>query len=184
MAANRRREGASGSQAIRSVLLALAVIGVLLFGYSQGWVGGGGGGIDPQPGQTVEAEVTRVVDGDTVVVEIDGVEERLRYIGIDTPETVAPGRPVECFGPQASEFNARMVEGRSVELVIGAEPRDRYDRLLGYVWLGDLFVNAELVRAGYATALTIPPNDRYAGAFERLESRAHSAGLGKWSACR
>jgi micrococcal nuclease len=127
--------------------------------------------------------VTRVVDGDTVEVELDGETEDVRYIGVDTPETVKPGVPVDCFGPQASSFNHRLVEGRPVRLVFGAERRDQYGRLLAYVYLGDRFVNAVLLQRGLARTLTIPPNDRFAERFERLETGAARAGRGLWGAC-
>ncbi|HSI80580.1 MAG TPA: thermonuclease family protein [Solirubrobacterales bacterium] len=139
-------------------------------------------GVDPE-GDEVTATVTRVVDGDTVAVEIDGSEDSVRYIGVDTPESVAPGEPVECFGPEASRFNARLVEGEEIRLVFDAERRDRYGRLLAYVYAGDVFVNAELIRRGFATTLTIPPNDSFADRFERLADRASEAGRGLWGAC-
>jgi micrococcal nuclease len=127
--------------------------------------------------------VSRVVDGDTIEVQLDGEEEDVRYIGVDTPETVKPGTPVQCFGPQASGFNHRLVEHRRVRLVFGVERRDVYGRLLAYVYLGDRFVNAELARRGLARALTIPPNDRYAGRFKRLQIAAARAGRGLWGSC-
>jgi len=127
--------------------------------------------------------VTRVVDGDTVEVQLDGAEEDVRYIGVDTPETVKPDTPVQCFGPQASAFNHRLVEGRRVRLVFGAERRDVYGRLLAYVYLDGRFVNAELVRRGLARTLTIPPNDRFAGQLKRLEIAAARAGRGLWGVC-
>lgn len=134
-------------------------------------------------GDELTVAVTRIVDGDTIVVDVDGEDERVRYIGVDTPESATPGEPVECFGPQASRFNARLVEGERVRLVFDAERRDRYGRLLAYVHVGDDFVNAELVRRGYATTLTIPPNDTFAERFDRLEQRAANAGRGLWGAC-
>jgi micrococcal nuclease len=134
-------------------------------------------------GDEVSVEVTRIVDGDTIVVDVDGTEERVRYIGVDTPESVTPGEPVECFGPQASRFNARLVEGARVRLVFDSERRDRYGRLLAYVYVGDELVNAELLRRGYATALRIPPNETFANRFDRLERRAANAGRGLWGAC-
>lgn len=132
---------------------------------------------------TATVVVSRVVDGDTVEVQLGGETEDVRYIGVDTPETVKPGAPVDCFGPQSSAFNHRLVEGRRVRLVLGEERRDVYGRLLAYVYLGDRFVNAELVRRGLARTLTIPPNDRYAARFERLEIAASRAGRGLWGAC-
>jgi micrococcal nuclease len=124
-----------------------------------------------------------VRDGDTIEVLLGDREEAVRYIGVDTPESVKPHSPVECFGEQASEFNRRLVEGEQVRLVLGAERRDRYGRLLAYVYLGTRFVNAALVRRGYARSLTIAPNNARAGLFERLERRAGRLGRGLWGAC-
>jgi len=132
---------------------------------------------------TFTAEVTRVVDGDTVEADIDGREEDVRYIGVDTPESVKPDSPVECYGPEAADFNRRLVEGKTVRMELGAEQRDQYGRVLAYVRLGDTFVNAELLRRGYATTLTIPPNDQYAGQFDRLEREAAAEGRGLWGEC-
>jgi micrococcal nuclease len=129
------------------------------------------------------AKVSRAVDGDTIEVLLDGRREDVRYIGVDTPETVKPDTPVQCFGPQASAFNHGLVEGRRVRLVFGVERRDVYGRLLAYVYLGERFVNAELVRRGLARTLTIAPNDRFAVRFERLQMRAARAGRGLWGAC-
>ena len=89
-----------------------------------------------------------MVDGDTILVELGGREEYVRYIGVDTPESVKPGEPVQCFGPESSEFNRRQVEGQTVRLEVGEEERDRYGRLLAYVFVGRKMVNAELLRAG------------------------------------
>jgi micrococcal nuclease len=142
---------------------------------------GGRSGRGRPPG--IAAPVTRVVDGDTVEATVGGAVEDIRYIGLDTPESVAPGQPVECFGRRAAEFNRRLVEGRIVRLVFDDERRDHYGRLLAYVYLGDEFVNAALVRRGYARTLTIAPNDRFAGLFARLEQEAGNAGRGLWSSC-
>ena len=129
------------------------------------------------------AYVLRAVDGDTIEVEFDGQREDVRYIGVDTPETVKPDTPVQCFGPQASDFNHHLVEGRRVRLVFGVERRDVYGRLLAYVYVDRRFVNAELVRRGLARTLTIPPNDRFARRLKRLEIAAARSGRGLWSAC-
>jgi micrococcal nuclease len=137
---------------------------------------------DP-PGEEVTARVVDIVDGDTIEVAIGGEIEDVRYIGVDTPESVAPGQPVECFGERASDFNERLVGGETVRLVFGAERRDRYGRLLAYVYVGSRLVNAELVRRGYATTLAIAPNTDRAGRFERLARRAGAAGRGLWGAC-
>jgi micrococcal nuclease len=129
------------------------------------------------------AEVLRVVDGDTIEVLIGGEEEDVRYIGVDTPESVAPGEPVECFGEEASEFNAGLVEGEEVTLVFDAELRDQYGRLLAYVYVGDVLVNAELLARGFARTLEIEPNTSKAPRFERLARQAGAAGRGLWGAC-
>ena len=104
----------------------------------------GGSGIEAEG--TVSARVVRVVDGDTIEVSIDGAIDDVRYIGVDTPETVKPGEPVQCYGPQASDFNHELVDGRTVRLEFDAELRDVYGRLLAYVYAGHRFVNAELLR--------------------------------------
>lgn len=152
---------------------------------------------DPDAGPVAaEAVVTRVVDGDTVEARIDGEVEDVRLIGVDTPETVKPGEPVQCFGPQASHFTKQELEGERVRLVFGAERRDVYGRLLVYVYLPHptlkssqqpqsrlrLF-NADLIRRGLARTLTIPPNDRFAARLRRIELAAARAGRGLWSAC-
>jgi micrococcal nuclease len=118
-------------------------------------------------------------------VRVQGRDETIRYIGVDTPESVKPGTPVECFAKRASAFNARLVGGERVRLLLDAEHRDRYGRLLAYVYRArdGLFVNAALVRRGYAQPLTIPPNVAHAGEFRRLAAAARRAGRGLWSAC-
>jgi micrococcal nuclease len=136
-------------------------------------------------GPASHARVVRVVDGDTILVALDGREERVRYIGVDTPESVKPGTPVQCYAKRASSFNKKLLAGRSVRLVQDVEARDRYGRVLAYVYRepDGLFVNAELARDGYARTLTIAPNVRYAGRFAALAAAARSAGRGLWSAC-
>jgi micrococcal nuclease len=128
----------------------------------------------------------RVVDGDTIRVVEGGREEAVRYIGVDTPESVKPGSPVECFGRAASRANEQLVEGERVRLVGDVEARDRYGRRLAYVYRArdGLFVNAELVRRGYATAATFPPNVAHADEFAELARAARQDGRGLWSACR
>jgi len=146
-------------------------------------VGCGGGSASVPAGHSVTAKVLRVVDGDTIEASIAGTDEDIRYIGIDTPETVKPDTPVQCYGPQASAQNHELVEGRTVRLVFDRERRDDYGRLLAYVYAGRRFVNAALVRGGYARPLTIPPDTDHAGLFQRLASRAGRAGRGLWGAC-
>ncbi|HLM32404.1 MAG TPA: thermonuclease family protein [Solirubrobacterales bacterium] len=131
----------------------------------------------------VTATVVRIVDGDTVEARIEDEVETVRYIGVDTPESVKPDAPVECYALRASHFNERLVEGERVRLDFDAERRDVYGRLLAYVHVGDTFVNAELLRRGYATTLTIAPNDSHAARFARIEAAAAREGRGLWDAC-
>jgi micrococcal nuclease len=166
----RERSGIAGS----AVLLVAAALLVL-----RPWEGGG-----PEAVPTAAvATVVRAIDGDTIEVAVAGHREDVRLIGIDTPETVKPGTPVQCFGPRAHAFTRRVLTGRRVRLLVGVEPRDVYGRLLAYVHLGRRFVNAALVRRGLARTLTIAPNDRFAPLFHRLALRAARAGRGLWSAC-
>src|SRR3954468_2781979 len=148
--------------------------------------GSGSGSAAPPPGSAQAATIPRVVDGDTVIAQMaSGGTERVRLIGIDTPESVKPGTPVQCFALKASAYTKHLLTGRRVRLVLDAEPRDRYGRLLAYVYRepDGLFVNADLVRRGFAQTLTIPPNVRFADRFSALARQARDAGKGLWSAC-
>ena len=179
--------GSRGRPGLGVGILLVAVVAVLLLtdAADDGDDDGGGGGSlgEPRAGSTASATVLRVIDGDTVEVRLGGAVEDVRYIGVDTPESVAPGRPVECFGEAAGELNRDLVEGEVVRLVFDEELRDRYGRLLAYVHAGPLFVNAELVRRGYARTLEIEPNTARADLFARLEQRAGRAGRGLWGSC-
>lgn len=139
---------------------------------------------EPEAGPAVAtALVTRVVDGDTVEARIGGDVEDVRLIGVDTPETVKPGTPVQCFGPRASHFSKARLSGERVRLVFGVERRDVYGRLLAYLYLDGNLYNGVLLRRGLARTLTIPPNDRFAPRFERIQLAAARAGRGLWGAC-
>ena len=132
------------------------------------------------------ATVVRVVDGDTVQVDIDGRREKLRLIGIDTPETVKPDTPVQCYGPEASAFTKQLLpEGTAVRIERDVEARDDYGRLLGYVYRVDdgMFVNLEIVAQGYAVLLTFPPNVAHVDEFVAAARAAERANLGLWGAC-
>jgi micrococcal nuclease len=172
----------------RGALSAPLLVAGVLVALSLSRCGLKGGGSD-EPSGPLTARVTHVVDGDTIDVELaDGDDETVRYIGIDTPETVKPGTPVQCGGPRAHEVNERLVGGRVVTLRFDAERRDVYGRLLAYVYLPrpnrrPLFVNAELARRGLARTLTIPPNDSFAALFDRLATRAGVRGRGLWGSC-
>ncbi|MEA2453152.1 MAG: micrococcal nuclease [Actinomycetota bacterium] len=149
--------------------------------------------LEEPPGYEV-ATVTRVVDGDTIEATITSVTEGpgqgeaaigtnydIRLIGIDTPESVKPGSPVECFGKEASAATKALLEGEEVTLVKDVEETDRYDRLLRYVYLGDEMANARLVANGYASVYTYPPNVRHADLFVQLEREARDNSRGLWS---
>jgi micrococcal nuclease len=177
MSARVRRSPGLGAIA----LLAVAVV-LVVRGCDEGGDGSGAGD-GRQPGERVRAEVVRIVDGDTIEVVIEGSEEDVRYIGVDTPESVAPGEPVECFGPEASEFNERLVAGETVTLAFDRELRDAYGRLLAYVFADGVLVNAELVARGFARTLEIAPNTSKAQRLARLERRAGAAARGLWGAC-
>jgi micrococcal nuclease len=130
--------------------------------------------------------VVGVVDGDTLVVDLDGRSESIRLLGIDTPETVHPDRDPECFGAEASARLALLLApGAAVAITRDVEARDRYGRLLAYVErLSDgLVVNLSLVENGFAATLHIDPNDGMRHELAAAEARARSAGLGLWSAC-
>jgi len=129
------------------------------------------------------AEVTRVVDGDTIDVLMAGTTYRIRYIGIDTPETVDPRRPVQCYGREASQRNRELVEGKTVELEKDVSETDEFGRLLRYVWVAGEMANATLVREGYAVASTYPPDVKHQELFLELQREAIAAGRGLWSAC-
>ena len=127
----------------------------------------------------MEAFVERAVDGDTVVLSGG---ERVRYTGVDTPELHHPTKPVQWYAREAKEFNRHLVEMKKVRLEFDVVRRDKYGRLLAYVYLPDgTFVNAELVHQGYARILTIPPNVKYADLFLKYEREAREAGRGLWS---
>jgi micrococcal nuclease len=147
-----------------------------------------------EPGGYEGATVDRVVDGDTAVVTITsrvegpgagdaqvGAEYRVRFVGIDTPESVKPGSPVECFGKEASAATTALLEGRDVRLVKDVEETDQYDRLLRYVYIGDEMANARLVVNGYAQVYTYPPNVRHADLFVQLQREARANDRGLWA---
>jgi micrococcal nuclease len=135
-------------------------------------------------GEIEEARVVRVVDGDTLIIDRGQGNERLRYIGIDAPESVKPNTPVEFFAKEASHANAALVEGRTIWLETDVSDRDRFDRLLRYAWLregdGWVFVNLELVRRGFAHAVSFPPDVRWLDTFRAAEREARDASIGLW----
>ena len=165
---------------IRFRSLALAVLGVLLLAATLWPVAG-----TPEPARALAGTVVRLVDGDTIHVQVNGRVEKVRYIGVNTPEIHHPRKGEEPGGREAREVNRRLVEGRSVRLEPDVQQRDRYGRLLAYVWVrredgGEVMVNAELVRLGYAQVMTIPPNVRYTNTFLALQRQARDEHRGLW----
>ncbi|HEX7292588.1 MAG TPA: thermonuclease family protein, partial [Conexibacter sp.] len=135
--------------------IALLLLAGLVLGdvRAPSWLGGDESALSA--GGSAGASLERVIDGDTIVARVGGREERVRYIGVDTPETVKPNTPVQCFGPQAHDLNARLLGGAGAALTLrfDRELRDRYGRLLAYVFHDGLFVNGRLIAAGAARTL-------------------------------
>lgn len=123
-------------------------------------------------------KITKVIDGDTVVLNSG---ETVRYIGIDAPEK---SRGKECFAEKATEKNKELVLGKEVSLVKDISETDRYQRLLRYVYVGDIFVNETLVYEGFATVSTYPPDVKFSGLFKEAERIARGEGKGLWGECR
>lgn len=130
-----------------------------------------------------QARITKVTDGDTLRVLYLGRGERVRLIGIDAPEVAWYGGRGECYGVEAGLYARRRLSGRWVRLGFDADRRDRYGRLLAYVYLGEELVNLTLVRLGYATAYPIAPNTTKGDSIDAAEAEARSARRGLWSAC-
>jgi len=163
------------SRAVR-VTIAVALLGSAAWGWYRGGVA--------TAGTTYDATVIETIDGDTVVVRFDdGVVDTVRLLGVDTPETHHPDRPVECYGPEASEYTRSRLLAQRVVLERDVESRDVYGRFLAYVRIDGARFNDELLRLGYARLLIIPPNGEHGRAMldAELEAEHHSRGL--WSAC-
>ena len=147
-----------------------------------------------------KAKVDRVIDGDTMIVSFvfdDGSKyqkERVRMLGVDTPETVHPNKPVQFYGKEASDFTKKSLDGKTVWLQTDVNPKDRYDRMLAYVWLREpkdkdledekavrrYMYNARLLLDGYGQLMTIQPNSRYADMFVHFQREAREANKGLW----
>lgn len=153
---------------MRRARLALALVAVLLALAA------------PALATTLEGTVVRVVDGDTIAVRVGDRIESVRYIGVNTPEVHHPRRGEEPGGREASAVNRQLVAGKQVRLELDVQARDRYGRMLAYVWIGDVMINAELVRLGYAQVMTIPPNVRHQALFVKLQRDAREARRGLW----
>ena len=165
----------------------ILILGILLFGCTvevtsspEASLSSKGSKTDNNRSNLVQYEVIRVIDGDTVELK-NG--ERLRYNDIDTPETVHPSKPVECYGPEASAKNKELVEGETILVELGNPEKDRYGRLLGYVYIDDLFVNAELVRGGYAEVNSYGNPGSKFNELIQIENKAKSKPTGLWANC-
>ena len=121
-----------------------------------------------------------VIDGDMIEVELDGQTEKVRYIGSNTPEIKHPTKDVEPFGKAGSAANRALVEGQTVRLEYDVQHRDRYGQLVACIYVGDIMVNGELVRQGYAQVATYPPNVKYQKRFLALQREARGARRGLW----
>jgi micrococcal nuclease len=154
------------------------IVAALLGSAGWGWYTGG------RTAAPIPATVIRVIDGDTVIARFDnGTAETVRLLGVDTPEVVDPRKPVQCFGHAASDFTKAQLTGKRVSLELDAEKRDKYGRLLVYVFLGGHRYNDELLERGYARFLVIPPNGSHARAMLREELAAKGARRGLWGEC-
>ena len=174
---------------LRKTLLGFLLLGAAFLAASQLW----DYQYQSQPAEVPEpslaglvGEVVYVVDGDTLDIEIDGQIERVRLIGIDTPETVSRSVPVQCFGAEASKALLGLVPpGSAVKLERGPEARDRYGRLLLYVYRQSdgLFVNQWMIEGGFAESVSYAPNDGLAVQFDRARDKARAEHRGLWGAC-
>jgi micrococcal nuclease len=148
--------------------------------------GSGGNATTATGGVVANALLDRVVDGDTLIVKISGKSEKVRLIGINTPESVDPRRPVECFGKEASAHMEQLLgKGTKLRLERDVEARDQYGRLLAYVYRAadGKFINLAMVDDGFAHTYTFPPNVAHRDDLATAERRARSAGIGLWGAC-
>ena len=136
-----------------------------------------------RPGPGSSARVVAVVDGDTVDIDWAGHRQRVRLLGVDTPETVDPRRPIGCYGPEAAAFTHRRLMGRTVRLSFDRQRRDRYGRLLAFLAVDGRRFNDELLSGGYARLLVIPPNGLHGRAMLDEELAARVARRGLWGAC-
>ena len=138
------------------------------------------GSTSSHPQHLIQATVSRVFDGDTIAAQINGKAEKIRLIGMDTPETKKPNTPVMYYGPEASAYTQKRLEHQQVELEFDVEERDRYGRLLAYVWINRELFNRTLVQKGYARMYTFPPNVKYVELFKEDQASARKKNLGIW----
>jgi micrococcal nuclease len=157
---------------IRKWILLFVLMGSMLAGCSSATVTSSSG--------REKVKVERVVDGDTFEVEIGGKKEKLRLIGVDTPETKKPNTPVIYYGKDASDYTKKRLEKKTVELEWDVDKYDQYKRLLAYVWIGDELFNRTLVQEGYARIATFPPNVKYVDLYKKDQEEARKKEKGLW----
>lgn len=172
----------------KAILVIIAAIAVYFFG-GQAWQNTA---VQQDDSGFVMGTVTRVVDGDTAEISVDGAKRRVRFLGVDTPETVHPNKPVQFFGPEASAFTKESLTGKRVWLEYDKNPQDRYNRHLAYIWTTkpktidtetirrDMF-NAKMLLGGYAKVMIIKPNNRYSAQFKEFEAEARNSRRGLWA---
>ncbi len=160
----------NAKKTINRVLISVAIMSAVFLAAKHG--------ILKPPQKSNLRYVKYVIDGDTIMLRNN---EKVRYIGIDTPEVESPYTHEEPMGKEASAFNRKLVEHKWIRLEFDTEIRDQYGRLLAYVYLGDIFVNAELVKQGYAKVYTFPPNIKYTDLFLKLQREAREHHKGLWS---
>ena len=179
---------------LRSIIIAIVAIILLALSFSETDIRNILN-LDSQPKETEttnqqtslkedEATISRVVDGDTVIVTLpDGTEERIRLLLIDTPESVHPNGEIDKFGPEASDYAKKyLTKGMKVTLERGNPERDNYDRMLGYIWVDGVNFNQHMIEEGYArVAYVFEPNTKYIDEFLEAEKRAKKKKLNIWS---
>ena len=174
------------------IIIIIGIIAYFFGGESVFNISENNGGNDSGNQVFVQAVIVRAVDGDTAVVKIDGQEKRVRFLGVDTPETVHPNKPVQFYGKEASNFTKENLNGRRVWLEYDSNPQDRYGRHLAYIWLNnprtinestmrENMFNAKLLLGGYAKVMIIRPNKRYESEFKKFQEEARNKKLGVWS---
>ena len=174
------------------IIIIIGIIAYFFGGESVFNISENNGGNDSGNQDFVQAVIVRAVDGDTAVVKIDGQEKRVRFLGVDTPETVHPNKPVQFYGKEASNFTKENLNGRRVWLEYDSNPQDRSGRHLAYIWLNnprtikestmrENMFNAKLLLGGYAKVMILRPNKRYESEFKKFQEEARNKKLGVWS---
>jgi micrococcal nuclease len=153
-------------------ILALMLTGTILAGCSPATVSSSSG--------REKAKVVKIVDGDTFEVEIGGKKEKIRLIGVDTPETKKPNTPIMYYGKEASDYTKKRLDQKTIELEWDVDKYDQYKRMLAYVWIGDELFNRTLVQEGYARIATFPPNVKYVELFKKDQEDARKKEKGLW----